>query len=89
MPKIITRIWHGVTKTEHSDAYLTFLEESGLSDYKRYGGKSLRFRMAERLKARSVIFGPLLNGTRTMILKNSPARITKRQGITPKMPNTY
>jgi heme-degrading monooxygenase HmoA len=38
MPNIITRIWHGTTKTEHSDAYLTFLEESGLSDYKRTEG---------------------------------------------------
>ncbi len=38
MPKIITRIWHGTTKAEHSDSYLTFLEESGLTDYKNTEG---------------------------------------------------
>ncbi|WP_224751062.1 hypothetical protein [Mucilaginibacter pankratovii] len=38
MPQIITRIWHGTTKAEHSDAYLTFLEESGLTDYKNTEG---------------------------------------------------
>ena len=38
MPQIITRIWHGTTKAEHSDAYLAFLEESGLTDYKNTEG---------------------------------------------------
>jgi len=34
----ITRIWHGITKVEHADEYLDFLEQSGVSDYKSTDG---------------------------------------------------
>ena len=34
----ITRIWHGITKIEHADEYLDFLERSGVSDYKSTDG---------------------------------------------------
>ncbi len=33
--KIITRIRHGVTKAEHADEYLEFLEKTGIIDYKK------------------------------------------------------
>lgn len=33
MSNVITRIWHGTTKAEHSQDYLKYLEESGLRDY--------------------------------------------------------
>ena len=35
---MITRIWHGRTKAEHADAYLRFVEESGVPDYKSIPG---------------------------------------------------
>jgi heme-degrading monooxygenase HmoA len=34
----ITRIWHGVTKAEHADEYLEFLEKTGVADYKNTDG---------------------------------------------------
>ncbi len=34
----ITRIWHGMTKSEHADEYLKYMEETGLSDYKNVAG---------------------------------------------------
>jgi len=36
--KKITRIWHGITKTEHSDKYLKYIEETGLTDYRNLDG---------------------------------------------------
>jgi heme-degrading monooxygenase HmoA len=30
---MITRIWHGKTKKEDADAYLQFLQQSGVTDY--------------------------------------------------------
>jgi heme-degrading monooxygenase HmoA len=38
MEKVITRMWHGMTKIEHTDEYLNFLETSGISDYKKTEG---------------------------------------------------
>ena len=35
---MITRIWHGKTKTEHSDEYLNYIEETGIKDYKAIEG---------------------------------------------------
>lgn len=32
---IITRVWHGITKAEHADAYLSFLENTGVPDYQK------------------------------------------------------
>ena len=37
MPNI-TRIWHGITKAEAADEYLTFLERSGVQDYAKIEG---------------------------------------------------
>jgi heme-degrading monooxygenase HmoA len=34
----ITRIWHGITKTEHADEYLKYIEKTGLSDYRNIKG---------------------------------------------------
>jgi heme-degrading monooxygenase HmoA len=36
--KVITRIWHGITRTEHSDEYLEFLVKTGVADYKKTEG---------------------------------------------------
>ena len=36
--QVITRIWHGVTKPEHADEYLEFLEKTGIADYKKTPG---------------------------------------------------
>ena len=36
--KKITRMWHGITKTEHADEYLKYVEDTGLSDYKNVDG---------------------------------------------------
>ncbi len=38
MNKVITRIWHGKTKIEHSDEYVDFLIKSGVKDYKSIPG---------------------------------------------------
>jgi heme-degrading monooxygenase HmoA len=38
MNTIITRIWHGVTKASQADAYLRFLEKTGIADYKKVPG---------------------------------------------------
>lgn len=35
---MITRIWHGTTNADHADAYLAFLENSGVADYKNTKG---------------------------------------------------
>ena len=34
----ITRKWHGRTKAEHADAYLQFLIDTGVADYKSVPG---------------------------------------------------
>lgn len=36
--KKITRIWHGITKAEHADEYLAYVEATGLKDYKTVEG---------------------------------------------------
>ncbi|TGE23609.1 antibiotic biosynthesis monooxygenase [Hymenobacter metallicola] len=35
---MITRIWHGTTAAHHAEAYLEYLQQSGLADYKRTPG---------------------------------------------------
>ncbi len=35
---MITRIWHGITKAEYADTYLKYLEQTGLSDYRKTKG---------------------------------------------------
>ena len=35
---MITRIWHGVTKAEDADAYLEYIEKTGILDYKDVEG---------------------------------------------------
>jgi hypothetical protein len=35
---MITRVWHGKTKTIHSDKYLDFLKATGIKDYKKTPG---------------------------------------------------
>ena len=36
--KVITRIWHGRTRTEHVDEYLQFLIDTAVPDYKSAPG---------------------------------------------------
>ena len=36
--KKITRIWHGITKAEHADEYLKYVEDTGMKDYKTVNG---------------------------------------------------
>lgn len=36
--KIITRIWHGVTKAEDADKYINYLTNTGIADYKKTEG---------------------------------------------------
>lgn len=36
--KIITRIWHGVTRREDSEEYLEYLTKTGIEDYKKTDG---------------------------------------------------
>ena len=38
MRTVITRIWHGITKAEHADVYLQYLEQSGIPGYKQTEG---------------------------------------------------
>ena len=34
----ITRIWHGVTRAEHADEYLKYVEDTGMTEYRRVKG---------------------------------------------------
>ena len=36
--KLITRIWHGVTRREHADVYLKYITRTGVADYKEIEG---------------------------------------------------
>jgi heme-degrading monooxygenase HmoA len=36
--KIVTRIWHGVTKAEHAEEYLEYVIETGVAGYKSTEG---------------------------------------------------
>ena len=36
--KKITRLWHGITKAEHAEFYLKYIEETGLKDYRKVKG---------------------------------------------------
>ena len=38
MAIVITRIWHGTTAAHHAEAYLQYLQESGIADYKKTPG---------------------------------------------------
>jgi len=38
MKTVITRIWHGITKAEHADIYLNYLQETGIPGYKEIEG---------------------------------------------------
>lgn len=46
---VITRIWHGRTRTEHADEYLQFLIETGVADYKSVVG-NLRVEVWRRIE---------------------------------------
>ena len=35
---MITRIWHGITKAEHEEEYLKYVQETGLKDYLKIPG---------------------------------------------------
>lgn len=35
---MITRIWHGITKVEHADEYLKYIEETGIAEYRNISG---------------------------------------------------
>ena len=34
----ITRIWHGITKSEHATEYLKYVQETGFADYQKIKG---------------------------------------------------
>ena len=53
--KIITRMWHGITKTEHADQYLKYIEETGLSDYRNIDG-NLSAKILRRIEGDSCHF---------------------------------
>jgi|SRR5688572_14061069 heme-degrading monooxygenase HmoA len=36
--KKITRMWHGVTKAEHADEYLAYVERTGMKEYRAIKG---------------------------------------------------
>lgn len=36
--RVITRIWHGITKSEYAEEYLEYLLETGIADYKKTKG---------------------------------------------------
>ena len=36
--KVITRIWHGITRGEHADEYLDYMIKTGVADYKKTEG---------------------------------------------------
>lgn len=36
--KVITRIWHGITKAECADKYLEYVIKTGIEDYKKTEG---------------------------------------------------
>jgi heme-degrading monooxygenase HmoA len=36
--KKITRIWHGMTKAEHANEYLKYVEETGMKEYRMVNG---------------------------------------------------
>lgn len=38
--KIITRIWHGITRAEDADEYLEYVIKTGVADYKNTEGNS-------------------------------------------------
>jgi len=38
MKTCITRIWHGMTRAEHADSYLSYIEETGIRDYRNTAG---------------------------------------------------
>lgn len=44
----ITRIWHGMTKSEFADEYLKYVEETGLTDYRKVEG-NLSVRILRRI----------------------------------------
>ena len=36
--KVITRIWHGITKASDADVYLKYIEETGIKNYRETEG---------------------------------------------------
>ena len=36
--KVITRIWHGITKCSDADVYLKYIEETGIRNYREVEG---------------------------------------------------
>jgi heme-degrading monooxygenase HmoA len=36
--KKITRLWHGITRAEHADEYLKYVQDTGLKEYKTIEG---------------------------------------------------
>lgn len=45
----ITRIWHGVTRPEHADVYLEYIERTGIEEYKATPG-NLSAKILRRLE---------------------------------------
>jgi heme-degrading monooxygenase HmoA len=47
--KVITRIWHGITRAEHAEIYQTYVQETGLKDYQAVKG-NLSVKILQRIE---------------------------------------
>lgn len=65
---MIARIWHGVTRVEHYDAYWTFLQERAIPDYRgtpgNLGVRLFRRREANRAHFLCLSYWPSLEAIR-------------------------
>ena len=50
---MVARIWRGVTRTEDADAYLTYLQRTGLAAYRATPGNRAAFAFRRRVNGRT------------------------------------
>lgn len=77
---MITRIWHGMTKVEHADEYLKYIEKTGIPAYRKVNG-NLSAKILRRVEGDICHFMTVTEWDSFNRLKSLPVIIMRRPVI--------
>lgn len=73
MQKVITRVWHGTTLSNHADSYLNFLLTKGIKDYEATPG-NLGIQIWRSIEGNEAHFWTVTTWNSLESLKNLPVK---------------
>jgi len=86
--KKITRIWHGITKAEHAEDYLKYVEDTGIKNYKMVKG-NISAKLLRRIEGDICHFLTVPEWDSYDTIKNLPDMISRRRNITRPTKNIF